>query len=90
MFNFDKEAVLNIIAQQFAKGFEECPVEVQQALQNTEVFILREDKQLRIVARSLIGKEEDARQVTEGLGNALIPLVARIIGGFRCKVKYQP
>lgn len=90
MSSFDQETILNFIAKQFSEGFKNYPEEIKQALQNTEVLILREDKQIRIVARSLIGQEEEARQVAKGLGNAVIPLLARIIGGFKCKVKYQP
>lgn len=86
---FNKETMMNMIAKQFAEGLNTFPPEVQQALQNTEVFILKEDKQLRIVCRSTNGNEEEARQVAAGLGNALAPLLARLIGGFKCQVKYQ-
>jgi hypothetical protein len=89
MFNMDKDALLKIVMQQFAEGFDKFPPEIKQALLNTEVLILREDKQIRIVARSLVGKDEESKQVATGLGNALIPFIARMIGCFRCKVRYQ-
>ncbi|MDD5703165.1 MAG: hypothetical protein PHU23_14095 [Dehalococcoidales bacterium] len=86
---FNKESMMNMVAKQFAEGLNQFPPEVQQALQNTEVFILKEDKQLRIVCRSLTGNEVEAQQVAQGLGNALVPLLARLIGGFKCQVRYQ-
>jgi len=89
MFNLGREALMNLLAQQFAQGYEQLPENVKQALQDTEVFILREDRQVRIVSRSLSGDEEQSRRVAEGLANALIPLLVRVIGGFKCKVKYQ-
>jgi len=89
MFNLGREALMNLLAQQFAQGYEQLPENVKQALQDTEVFILREDRQVRIVSRSLSGDEEQSRRVAEGLANALIPLLVRVIGGFKCRVKYQ-
>lgn len=86
---FNHETMLNMIARQFAEGLNQLSPELRQALQNTEVLILREERQLRIVCRSLIGDEDEARRVTRALGNALVPLLARLIGGFKCQVKYQ-
>jgi len=86
---FSKEFIINYVTKQFAEEFHKFPPDVQQALQSTEVLILREDKQIRIVCRSLTGDEDNARKVSQGLGNALIPLLARLIGGFKCQVRYQ-
>jgi hypothetical protein len=86
---FNKEAMMNMITKQLAEGFNKFPPDVQQSLQNTEVLILRQDNQIRIVCRSLNGDEEAAKKVSQGIGNAVIPLLARLIGGFKCQVKYQ-
>jgi hypothetical protein len=86
---FNQATLMNMITRKLAEGFNQLPPEVQQSLQNTEVLILRQDNQIRIVCKSRSGDEEEARQVARGLGNAVIPLLARVIGGFQCQVKYQ-
>ncbi len=86
---FDQETMMNMVTKKLAEGFKQFPPEAQQSLKNTEVFILRQDNQIRIVCKSMSGDEEESKRVANGIGNAVIPLLARLIGGFKCQVKYQ-
>lgn len=86
---FDMGKMQDMIWGQMLKSVENLDPEIQDALENTEVYILKEDMQVRIACRSLSGNEDESRRVAKGLGTLLVPILARVIGGLKCKVKYQ-
>ncbi len=82
---FNMEQIQQLVWTQFAKATEQWPPELKQAMRNIEVDVIKQEGQIRVIAKSSVN-DENTEKAKEVLLAQLVHPISRVIGAFQCKV----
>ncbi len=82
------EQMMQMMWGQFAVQVKQLPPEMQQALSNLEVSIVkaRDGGELRLVAKEITPGNPYSQRAADALFSQLLVPISNIVGAFQCKV----
>ncbi len=85
---FNAKQMIQMMWGQIAKQVEDLPPEMQQALRNLDVSIVKakDGGELRLVANEITPGNPYSQKAADALFSQLLVPISSIVGAFQCKV----